>query len=741
MQHLATVRGDVEEVIYRNSENGYIVFTLDLGEEFLGVYGNLGDIIEGESLVIAGNFVTSAKYGRQFKGEFCERFMPTSVEGIRKYLSSGIVKGIGPAMAKKIVTAFGEESLYVVENESHKLSMIKGISPAKALEIGEEFRKLNSVREVISYLGKFEVSPITAVSTWRIYGDEAVSYVRTNPYILCENGIELSFIHADKIASEMGFEYNNTNRIKAGIIYILRENSQAGHTCLPLIKLQECVLEMLRIRESDFKHGLQLGVDNFDLVFIELKGRTFVYLTELYNAESYVAGSLSVKIKSNISGTSDYTDEIRGIEWSENIQYEKLQKDAISQCMANNVFILTGGPGTGKTTTLNAVILLCKQRKLKISLAAPTGRAAQRLSELTGHKAQTIHRLLVVDFSRDDRLAFKHNESNPLKSDVVIIDEMSMVDIQLMDALLKALPAQCKLIMVGDSNQLPSVGAGNVLKDLMSSRLIPFVELKEIFRQAAESLIVTNAHSIVKGELPNLNERKNDFFFMNTPSDLDTVKTVIDLCKKRLPKTYDYSPTIDIQVLSPTKMGESGTIELNKALQLALNSPSAEKREIKHFDTLFRLGDKVMQTKNDYDIEWQKGAEKGSGIYNGDIGFVIEVSRSRDFLKIDFDGRIATYTVEMLNKLELAYAVTVHKSQGSEYNAVIIPLPSYSKKLMYRSLLYTAVTRAKKILIIIGQKNKVYEMVNNNRKTIRYSLLRQMLEGHLKETDDETEAL
>ncbi len=741
MRELITIRGDVEEVIFHNPENGYIVFTLDVEDEFVPVFGNLGQVIEGESLVVAGGYVTSAKYGRQFKAEFCERFMPTTLSGIRKYLGSGIVKGLGPAMAKKIVQAFGEDSLYVVENESHRLSSIKGISPAKAQQIGEEFKRLNSVREVISYLSRYEISPITAVAAWRSFGDDTVSIIRTNPYSLCESGIDLHFEVADKIAYELGYEYNNINRVKAGIIYVLRENANAGHTCLPIEKLAECVCGTLGVSKGEFHHGLEKGVNEGDLIFGEIKGREFVYLKELYNAESYVSGRLSIMIKTNVSGISDYSDEIKGIEWSENIQYEALQKKAISGCMANNVFILTGGPGTGKTTTLNAVILLCRQRKIKISLCAPTGRAAQRLSELTGFKAQTIHRLLVVDFTKENELAFKHNEKNPLKTDVVIVDEMSMVDIQLMESLLKALPEKCKLIMVGDFNQLPSVGAGNVLKDLMSSKLIPYVELKEIFRQAAQSLIVTNAHKIVRGEIPDLDHRKNDFFFMNMQSDFDTVKTVIDLCKNRLPKTYDYSPMVDIQVLSPTKMGEAGTKELNKALQFALNPPSGEKSQIKYFDVLFRLGDKVMQTKNDYDIEWQKGAEKGMGIYNGDIGFIVEVGKNRDFLKVDFDGKIAVYTTDMISKLEHAYAVTVHKSQGSEYNAVIIPLPSYSKKLMYRSLLYTAVTRAKKILIIIGQKGKVIEMVNNNRKTVRYSLLRQMIEGNFENSNDETKTI
>ncbi|MDE6725042.1 MAG: AAA family ATPase, partial [Ruminiclostridium sp.] len=464
--------------------------------------------------------------------------------------------------------------------------------------------------------------------------------------------------------------------------------------------------------------------------------KSYIYLNEYYRAEKYIADKLAFMLKMSGTELKDCSEEIEGIEFSENIQYEAMQKAAINGCLGNKVFILTGGPGTGKTTTLNGIIRLLKLRKKSIALAAPTGRAAKRMSEVTGETAKTIHRLLEVDPTVKDRLAFKKNEKSPLKADVVIVDEMSMVDVLLLEALLRALKTSASLIMVGDSHQLPSVGAGNMLKDLIAANDIPTVELTKIFRQAAESLIVTNAHKIVKGIMPELNDRKNDFFFMNCPNELDVPKLVIQLTKTRLPNTYGYSPLEDIQILTPTRLGCTGTKELNRNLQLALNPPSKTKGEIKVFDTVFRVGDKVMQIKNDYDIEWKKGAEHGQGVFNGDIGYIENLDRYSGNVIVNFDGRKAEYTTEMMKKMDLAYAVTIHKSQGSEYNAVIMPLTSINN-LMYRNLLYTGVTRAKNILIIIGTREQVETMVNNNRRTLRYSCVRPLLKIALKNSKEE----
>lgn len=728
-----TLKGVVEDVVYKNPDNGYIVITLDVDGAPETAVGVLGDIVEGETIILHGSYVSNAKYGRQFKAESCQRTLPTTVPEIRRYLGSGIIKGMGPAMAKKIVAAFGEESLEIIENEPERLADVNGITMDKALYISHEFRKLNGIKTIIEFLQKYDISPITASLVWKIHEGASVSAVRENPYILCDDGIDVDFTVADRIAYDLELDMCGIERIKAGIAYVLRENSYAGYTCLPRDKLTECVCMTLRVAEDDFEKALYNGIRENRFAFYESSKRTYVFLMEYYKAEMSIASKIALMLKLSAPLEKDFSEEIAGVEWVENIQYEELQKAAINAAMGNNLFILTGGPGTGKTTTLNAVIQLCQSKKKRLSLAAPTGRAAKRMSDLTGCPAKTIHRLLEVDFSSENTLKFKHNERNPLKADVIIIDEMSMVDTLLFDALLRAIKPESKLIMVGDSNQLPSVGAGNVLRDLISSGLIPTVELKEIFRQAAESLIVTNAHKIVNGQAPELDERKKDFFFMPTASDEDTARLVVDLVKTRLPKSYGYSPIDDIQILSPTKMGTAGTKELNRSLQLALNPPSKEKKEIRFFDTAFRLGDKVMQIKNDYDVTWKKGGESGLGIFNGDIGIIVEVDAHNGIMKIDFDGRIAVYTTEMLNKLEHAYAVTIHKSQGSEYKAVVMPLTAVAGQLLYRNLLYTGITRAKENIILIGQRSVVNEMVKNNRKTNRYSCLKLFLEEKYKE--------
>ena len=734
---LQELQGTVEDVVYKNSESGYIVITLDVDGAPETVVGTLGDIVEGETIKLRGNYVANAKYGRQFKAVTCERTLPTTAPEIRRYLGSGVIKGVGPALAKKIVAAFGAESLSIIENDPSRLSELNGITYDKALYISHEFRKLSGIRTIIEFLQKYDISPVTAALVWKIHEEESVAAVRENPYILCDPQIDVDFTVADRIAYDLELDMFSSERIKAGIAYVLRENSFAGHTCLPKQRLMERVCIALNVSEDDFDSALFNGIRENRFCEYENSNRTYVFLTEYYHAEMYIASKLAVMLKLSAPLEKDFSEEIAGVEWTESIQYEDLQKAAINAALGNNLFILTGGPGTGKTTTLNAVIQLCRGKNKKLCLAAPTGRAAKRMSDLTGQPAKTIHRLLEVDFSKENKLKFKHNELNPLKADVIIIDEMSMVDTLLFEALLRAIRPESKLIMVGDSNQLPSVGAGNVLRDLISSRLIPTVELKEIFRQAAESLIVTNAHKIVSGVQPELNDRKKDFFFMPTATDYDTAQLVVDLARTRLPKSYGYSPIDDIQILSPTKMGPAGTKELNRALQLALNPPSREKKEIRFFDVVFRLNDKVMQIKNDYDVAWKKDGESGLGIFNGDIGIVTEVDAHNGILKIDFDGRIAVYTSEMLNKLEHAYAVTIHKSQGSEYKAVIMPLTAVSEQLLYRNLLYTGITRAKENIILIGTQAVVNRMVQNDRKTLRYSCMKRLLEEKYNENEDE----
>ena len=734
--------GSVEDVIYKNADNGYTVINLGCDEGLIAVVGNLGDVNEGERLSLRGGWITSPKYGRQFKAAMCERSMPETESEISAYLGSGVIKGLGPAIAKKIVKQFGTEALDIIDNDCMQLTVIKGITSDKALYISNEYHKITGVNEVIKFLGEYNFGPAHAISVWSAFEHDSIKQIKTNPYILCTSGIDIDFRSVDRMAADLGFDAENSDRVRAGIVYVLHENANAGHTCLPTEKLRESVCDNLGIERRQFESCLDDCEEKDWVVRITLGKREFVYLPEYYLAETYIAKKLAFMLRTSAQYEKDYSDEIRGVEFSENIQYEDLQRAAISACLTGSVFILTGGPGTGKTTTLNGVIKILKAQKKRILLCAPTGRAAKRMSDLTGEPARTIHRLLEVDFNAKGELKFKRNETNPLPADVVIADEMSMVDALLMCSLVRAIKPTSKFIMVGDSNQLPSVGAGNVLKDLIASHYIPSVELKEIFRQAAQSLIVTNAHRIVNGEFPVLDDRQNDFFFMNKSLESDIAGLVIQLAKQRLPDTYGFSPIDDIQVLCPTKMGIAGTKELNKQLQSALNPPSQNKAELKFFDVIFRTGDKVMQTKNDYDVLWTKNNEKGSGIFNGDIGIIRSVDRFSQNVTIDFEGRVAIYTSEMLRRLEHAYAITIHKSQGSEYDAVIIPITAFTHNLLYRNLLYTGVTRAKKMIIVIGTKELVKTMVDNNRKMLRYSLLRPLLEKEMnhkdtEETDDE----
>lgn len=734
--------GSVEDVIYKNADNGYTVINLGCDEGLIAVVGNLGDVNEGERLSLRGGWITSPKYGRQFKAAMCERSMPETESEISAYLGSGVIKGLGPAIAKKIVKQFGTEALDIIDNDCMQLTVIKGITSDKALYISNEYHKITGVNEVIKFLGEYNFGPAHAISVWSAFEHDSIKQIKTNPYILCTSGIDIDFRSVDRMAADLGFDAENSDRVRAGIVYVLHENANAGHTCLPTEKLRESVCDNLGIERRQFESCLDDCEEKDWVVRITLGKREFVYLPEYYLAETYIAKKLAFMLRTSAQYEKDYSDEIRGVEFSENIQYEDLQRAAISACLTGSVFILTGGPGTGKTTTLNGVIKILKAQKKRILLCAPTGRAAKRMSDLTGEPARTIHRLLEVDFTAKGELKFKRNETNPLPADVVIADEMSMVDALLMCSLVRAIKPTSKFIMVGDSNQLPSVGAGNVLKDLIASHYIPSVELKEIFRQAAQSLIVTNAHRIVNSEFPVLDDRQNDFFFMNKSLESDIAGLVIQLAKQRLPDTYGFSPIDDIQVLCPTKMGMAGTKELNKQLQSALNPPSQNKAELKFFDVIFRTGDKVMQTKNDYDVLWTKNNEKGSGIFNGDIGIIRSVDRFSQNVTIDFEGRVAIYTSEMLRRLEHAYAITIHKSQGSEYDAVIIPITAFTHNLLYRNLLYTGVTRAKKMIIVIGTKELVKTMVDNNRKMLRYSLLRPLLEKEMnrkdtEETDDE----
>lgn len=732
MDNLEKIQGEVDSVVYRNEDNGFGVIMLKWDDDLITVVGELGNVEEGEELVCMGRMVTHQKFGEQFKCEVCERSLPTSPAAIKRYLASGVVKGVGAVMAKKIVDAFGEETLEIIENEPDRLTEIDGITKKKADKISQEFKTTFAVRSLMIYLNSFDIPASIGIKAWKRWGDCAEQMIKSNPYVLCVYGIDLPFVKADIIAEKLDIPKDSDNRVKAGISCVLRENSNSGHTCLPLDKFEEISRKFLQIDHEQFRRVLDEQIEEENLFYYYKQKRPFVMLRDFYKAEDYIARRLSIMKECSYDNKIDFSDVIDIAEEQNGIKYEEQQRKAINLALSHGFLVLTGGPGTGKTTTLNAIISLYQQQGLSVMIAAPTGRAAKRLSDLTGFEAKTIHRMLEVKVSEGDTLSFVHDENDQLDCDVMIIDEMSMVDSCLFESLLRAISITCKLVLVGDSDQLPSVGAGNVLKDIIDSGVMPVVTLKEIFRQAQQSAIVTNAHKIVNGEHIDLTEKDKDFFFMQRLKYPELQELVVELCKKRLPDAYGFSPIEDIQVLSPTRKGLSGTVELNKRLQQELNPPAAGKSEVKTPLYTYRKGDKVMQTKNNYDILWTKAIdddknEKGAGIFNGDIGIITAVNKILRTVTIDFEGRVAVYNSDMLEDLELAYAVTVHKSQGSEFDAVILTVFGGFDKLYYRNLLYTAVTRAKKLLIIIGSKKRVEFMIDNNRRTLRYTCLKNML--------------
>lgn len=727
------LEGVVENVLFRNVENGYIVFDLDAGGELITAVGEIGEVEEGEKLRLEGNYVNHAKFGTQFNAEYCERMLPNTAVHIQKYLSSGVIKGIGPSLAKKIVSVFGDKTFEVMENTPEKLLDIKGISPSKCENISNEVKQIFSLRRLMSYLSRFDIKAKFAMKAFKKWGFQSMEVIQNNPYLLCSYGVELDFKKAEVIADELGIGHDSAMRVKAGMTYILLENASNGHTCLPLDRLSAKVCEYLEVQSESFEKAYAEELDDENIFEYIKVNRKFVFLADYYNAESYIAGRLGVIQAFSSHDTYDYEKMIDENERESGMKYEKLQRRAISEALSKGLLILTGGPGTGKTTTLNAIISMYEKKGSTVMIAAPTGRAAKRVADLTGYDAKTIHRMLEVRYDSDGRIRFNHCETNPLKCDVLVIDEMSMVDTMLFESLLRALKLSCRLIMVGDSDQLPSVGAGNVLKDMIESKRLPVVELKEIFRQAQESCIVTNAHKIIHGVHPELSVKDNDFFFFQRLDFEKASEFVVDLCHRRLPQAYGYSSTDDIQVLCPSRKGTLGVIELNKKLQAVINPPSKSKSETKSLIYTFRQGDKVMQTKNNYDIVWIRetklGNENGTGIFNGDIGKILAINKFDNEVIIDFDGRKCNYTFDLLEQLELAYSITVHKSQGSEFDVVILPILGGFEKLYYRNLLYTAVTRAKRMLIIVGSQNKVFQMVDNERRTLRYTCLKTLLEG------------
>lgn len=725
---LYELNGEVEQIVYRNEDNGYTVIEINSDGDSITAVGIMPFINIGEELRLIGKWKTHASYGDQFAVEVCERKMPESSGAILKYLSSGAIKGIGSAMARKLVDAFGENTLTVIEKEPERLAQIKGISLEKAKFMSSELSRIFGLREVMAHLGKFGIAPYESVKIWKAYGNKAIELIEENPFIICLPPVLIPFDKADIIAQSYGKAADDMYRIRAGIVHILNHNMGNGHTCLPADRLMIAAQSFLSIDSEIVETALNDLITDGTLIHDTLTDREFVFTPTLYECEAYSAARLLMLLRFPAMTIPNIDKEIQKIENERSIKYAALQRKAISEALTKGMLILTGGPGTGKTTTLNAIIKILKKNGQKVFLAAPTGRAAQRMSEVTGCEAKTIHRLLEVAWNKEDKPIFKRNEKNMLNCDALILDELSMVDSLIFDSVLRALPMGCRLILVGDSDQLPSVGAGNVLGDLIASGVMPVVQLSEIFRQSMQSLIVTNAHSIIKGQLPNLTKHDSDFFFLQAYSASAVSKTILSLCSERLPKTYGYSPINDIQVLSPGRKGELGANELNKKLQAVLNPPSSDKKEITVNGLLLREGDKVMQIKNNYNILWSKDdGSTGEGVFNGDVGILISVNKSAQILKVKYDDKTAVYNFESAVDLDLSYATTVHKSQGNEFEAVIIPMFHGPSQLLYRNLLYTAVTRAKKLLILVGMPDIVKQMVNNNRHSKRYSALKEFI--------------
>ncbi|WP_312645234.1 ATP-dependent RecD-like DNA helicase [Hydrogenoanaerobacterium sp.] len=729
-QELEKLEGTVEYISFHSDDTGFTVLGLAVNNEteLVTVVGEMVEISEGEHLSLLGEYAAHPTYGQQFRVSMCEKTLPATANAILKYLSSKSIKGIGPVLANRLVGHFGNTTLDIIEKAPERLTEVKGISPKKAQEIAGDFKRIYGVRMVMMFLSKYNVHPSVCVRVWKKWGGTSVEVLSENPYLLCTGDLGLTFAQADAIAMEMEFPPEHPHRVNAALAFVLRHNLSNGHTCLPEANLLKISTELLGVDRVLVEQCLFEQIDAEELISLEAGGKTLIYLPQLYCAERYISGRLLIARSAFASPDIDYSSQIDSLEQSFSIEYEGLQRKAISAALNSGVFILTGGPGTGKTTTINAIIELFEQMGEKVLLAAPTGRAAKRMAEMTGREAKTIHRLLEVDFKAGDSLTFKRNERNPLDAGVLIIDEMSMVDTLLFESLLRAMRLSCRLVLVGDADQLPSVGAGNVLRDMIDSDVLYTVHLQEIFRQAAQSLIVTNAHQIVRGEHPDLNVRDNDFFFLRGTNFQGITETLVDLIGRRLPKAYGFSPKWDIQVLSPTRKSELGTVELNRRLQQSLNPPAQGKNEFKFGGYVFREGDKIMQIRNNYDIVWEKeDGESGLGIFNGDIGEILQIDKSTRMLLLRFDDKQAEYSFDMANELELGYAITVHKSQGSEFEAVIIPLLHATKNLYYRNLLYTAVTRAKRLLILLGDPNSVYYMVDNNKKTLRYTNLAQFL--------------
>ena len=733
-QEMEIIQGAVSAVVYQNYENGYAVLRVNVGGgQNVTVVGTIPLPAVGERLMVTGKWSNHSSYGRQFEAEFLERLMPQTAMEILSYLSSRVIKGIGPRMAARIVEHFGTETLLIMEREPERLAEVSGISREKARAIGEEFKLQVGMRQLMEFFALHHLPAELAVRTYKLYGDSTIELLYDDPYLLMDEGLEAPFGAVDRFAIELGVSADDPRRVEAGILFELGYNLTAGHSFLPEEKLVAATAQLLSVEAESVQQGVARLMEADRLVRDKLAGITVIYLPELYEAENYCTRSLLNFAHHVFPEPRELNKMIRSLAKESGIEYSSEQEQAIREAAVSGLLLITGGPGTGKTTILNGILELLGQMQLKCLLAAPTGRAAKRLTEVTGEDASTIHRLLEAGIDQNTgKMVFVRDEDNPLKADVVIVDEMSMVDVQLLHSLLKAIPENKRVILVGDPDQLPPVGPGFPFSDMLRSGQLPAVRLTEVFRQAQESLIVMNAHRVNRGEMPDLKNVKSDFFFMRRQNEEAVGQLIRDLCTTRLPKNMGI-PSEQIQVLSPTRKGGVGTMSLNKMLQSALNPASAEKKEKAYGEYIFREGDRVMQIRNNYDIMWKRtdGSEVGTGIFNGDVGIIKEIEPATESMTIVFDDREAEYDFTQLNELEPAYAMTVHKSQGSEYRAVILTAWNGSPYLLSRSILYTAITRARELLIIVGREETVGVMVENAKRNRRYSGLKLRLQGRV----------
>ncbi len=734
-QELEILQGAVSAVVYQNYDNGYAVLRLNVGGgQNVTVVGTIPMPCAGERLMVTGKWSSHPSYGRQFEAEFLERLMPQSESEILSYLSGRIIKGIGPVTATRIVRRFGEQTLAVMEREPERLAEITGISKEKARAIGEEFRLRVGMRQLMEFFALHQLPAELAVRTYKLYGESTVQLLYDDPYLLMDEGLDAPFGAVDRFAIELGVDGEDPRRVRAGILFELNYNLTAGHSFLPEDKLIPATAQLLSVEPEAVCREVEVLLENRQLVRQMLAGIRVLYLPALYEAETEITRRLLLAAERTFPEPKDLANRLRQAAIESGVAYSAQQEQAIRRAAISGLLLITGGPGTGKTTILKGILSLLGNLQMKCVLAAPTGRAAKRLTEVTGEEASTIHRLLEAGIDPNTgRMFFARDESNPLKADVVIVDEMSMVDVLLLHDLLRAVPPGKRLIFVGDPDQLPPVGPGFPFGDCLRSEMLPAVRLTEIFRQAQESLIVMNAHRVNKGIAPELTNRKSDFFFLPCRSEEEVQKTICGLCSTRLPQNMGI-PAEQIQVLSPTRKGGVGTGALNQLLQAALNPPAPTKKERQFGDYCFREGDRVMQIRNNYDILWKKtdGSTAGTGIFNGDVGTVLAIDPQQETLTVVFDDRQADYDFAQLGELESAYAVTVHKSQGSEYRAVILSAWNGSPYLLSRSVLYTAITRARELLIIVGRQETVAAMTENAKRGRRYTGLKLRLQGKVE---------